>query len=207
MEALIFSLYVIPFLLAFYFAFLFFLIRPPKRVWLFSLLGGLVTGIVNMLVDIVAYYSHWWHYSLVQTGLDKPNAFQASLANGFLGALNTLHIPLPFYLTPILIYGSLAYLLIWRFWFGKARWFSWVLLAAIPLLCILKDVLGGLEDASYQVWTNVPLAILMTVVMWLVAFFLGFLLFWPTARQIAFVPQTEEPLQVPSSKHAPNTSK
>ena len=83
MEALIFSLYVIPFLLAFYFAFLFFLIRPPKRVWLFSLLGGLVTGIINMLVDIVAYYSHWWHYSLVQTGLDKPNALQASWQTDF----------------------------------------------------------------------------------------------------------------------------
>ena len=102
---------------------------------------------------------------------------------------------------------SLAYLLIWRFWFGKARWFSWILLAAIPLFCILKDVLGGLGDTSYQVWTNVPLATMMTVVMWLVAFFLGFLLFWSTAKRIAFVPETEEPLQVPSSKHISTTSK
>jgi hypothetical protein len=207
MEALIFSLYVIPFLLAFYFAFLFFLIRPPKTVWLFSLLGGLVAGIVNMFVDIVAYYSHWWHYSLVQTGLDNPNAFQAALANGFLGVLNSVHIPLPFYLTPILIYGSLGYLLIWRFWFGKTRWFSWLLLALIPLFCIFKDVSGGLQNTSYQVWTNTLMGILMTAVMWLVAFFLGFLLFWPTAKRIAFVPQPDEPVQAPAAKHASHTSK
>jgi hypothetical protein len=207
MEALIFSLYVIPFLLAFYAAFLFFLIRPPKAVWLASLLGGLVTGIINILVDIAAYYSHWWHYSLVQTGLDKPNAFQAGLANGFLGVLNTLHIPLPFYLTPFLIYGSLGYLLIWRFWSGKSRWFSWVLLAGIPLFCIFKDVSGGLGNTSYQIWTNVPMGILMTVVMWLLAFFLGFLLFWPTAKRIDFVPFADDSSRTSPSNHASDISK
>jgi hypothetical protein len=207
MEALIFSLYVIPFLLAFYFAFLFFLIRPPKAVWIASLFGGLITAVINVLIDILAYSNNWWHYSLVQTGLDKPNAFQASLANGFLGVLNTLHIPLPFYLTPFLIYGSLGYLLIWRFWSGKSRWFAWVLLAGIPLFCILKDVSGGLGNTSYQIWTNDPMGILMTVVMWLLAFFLGFLLFWRTARHVTFVPFAEEAPQTSTSKHASDISK
>ncbi|GCF08278.1 hypothetical protein [Dictyobacter arantiisoli] len=202
MEALIFLLYVVPFLLAFYFAFLFFIIRPPKAIWVASLLGGLVMGIMNVLVDIVAYYSQWWHYSLLQSGLNNPNAAQSYLAKEFVHVINVLHAPLPFYLTPILIYGSLAYLLIWRFWSGKGRWFSYVLLAGVPLFSIYRDISGGLENTSYQVWTNVPLAVVATVVLWLVAFFLGYLLFWRTARHMPFVAHPVDAEEVEQAQDA-----
>lgn len=206
MEAFIFLLYVVPFLLLVYSAFMLY-IRPSKSVWVASLLGGLVMGIINLLVDIVAYYSHWWHYTFVQSALDKPNSFQLWLSHIFMGTLNTTHVPLPFYLTPIFMYGSLVYLLIWRFWSGKTRWFSWVLLVGIPLFCIWRDISSGIQQTSYQVWENIPLAAVATAVMWLVAFFLGFLLFWRTGKQNAFVLQTQQSEITNSAKQTPTVSR
>lgn len=208
MEAFIFLLYVVPFLLLVYGAFMFY-IRPPRAVLLASLLGGLIMGVINILVDMAAYAFHWWHYTFVQSALHNPSDFQLQLSNLFMKTLNTLHVPLPFYLTPIFIYGSLGYLLIWRFWPGKARWFSWVLLIGIPLFSMYRDISGGITNGSYQVWENVPMATAATIVMWLVAFYLGFLLFWWRARKTPFVALSEEgeSNQVPASKHAPTISK
>jgi hypothetical protein len=212
MEALLFLTLVVPLLLLFYGAFLLF-IHPMKSILLMSLLGGLILGALNIFVDIVAYSAHWWQYEFVQTGLDKPTAFQAFLANAFLNTLNTIHVPLPFYLTPILIYGSLVYLLIWRFWFGKGRWFSILLLVGVPIFCIVRDVLGGIQHTSYQVWENVPLATTATIVFWLIAFYLGFWLFWRKASQIQFVPPVGEEkalrrdvLKQHELQHGPSTS-
>src|SRR5690242_14073214 len=99
----------VPLLIVVYLGFLLF-IRPSKKVLLTSLLGGVVLAIVNLLVDIAAYYAHWWHYTLTEL---------------------ILHIPLPFYLSPFLIFGSLAYLLIWRFWHGRWRWLALTLLIGV----------------------------------------------------------------------------
>src|SRR5437588_11829311 len=99
MEILAFATLVIPFIIVVYLAVLLF-IRPPRPVLLASLLGGLIQGILNALFDVLAYYAHWWHYTL----------------NGLL-----LHLLLPFYITPILVYGIIVYLFIWRFWHGRSH--------------------------------------------------------------------------------------
>ena len=190
MEALIFLTLVVPFLLLIYGAFILF-IRAPKAVLIRSLLGGLIMGVLNILVDVVAYFAHWWHYELVQSGLSNPAPWQASLARAFTESLSAIHVPLPFYLTPILITGSLVFLLIWRFWFGKGRWFSILLLVGTPIFCILRDISGGLEKNSYQVWENIPLAIVATVVFWLVAFYVSFWFFWRKASHVVFTPVAE----------------
>ena len=83
MEIQAYATLVIPFIIVVYLAVLLFM-RPARIVLLASLLGGLTMGIINMLVDLIAYFAHWWHYTL----------------NGLI-----LHLPLPFYITPILIYG------------------------------------------------------------------------------------------------------
>src|SRR5712692_11816371 len=94
MEIEAFATLVIPFIIVVYLAVLLF-IRPPRVVLLASLLGGLTMGVLNALFDVMAYYAHWWHYTL----------------NGLI-----LHLPLPFYISPILIYGSIVYLLVWPLW-------------------------------------------------------------------------------------------
>ena len=155
MEIKAFTVLVIPFIVVAYLAVLLFL-RPPRVVLLASLLGGLFMGVINVLVDLAAYYAHWWHYTL----------------NGLI-----LHVPLPLYITPVLVYGSIAYLLIWRFWTGRLRWLSLVLLYGVPVFCILRDILGAVTTSSYTVWENAPLAAVFTVLMWLVMFFGGYFLF------------------------------
>ena len=188
MEALEFLALVVPFLIIIYFACLLF-IRPPRRVFWSSLLAGLVVGIVNFVVDIVAYQAHWWQYIFAPVALQRGAApVQTLVADLFVQSMNALHVPLPFYLTPILIFGSLAFLLVWRFWYGRGRWFSLLLLIGTPVFCIVRDILGGVQKTSYQVWENVPVATVMTIGMWLVAFYLGFWLFWRTAAAIRFVP-------------------
>jgi hypothetical protein len=128
----------------------------------------------------------------VQSGLTNPAPWQAFLAHAFTNTLNAIHVPLPFYLTPILISGSLVFLLIWRFWSGKGRWFSILLIIGTPIFCIVRDVMGGLDKSSYQVWENIPLAIVATVALWLVAFYLSFWVFWRKASHVAYVPPVEE---------------
>jgi hypothetical protein len=155
MDMQLYALHVIPFILLVYFAFLLFL-HPPRAVLLASLLGGLIVGVINALVDLLAYYASWWHYTA--TGL-------------------ILHLPLPFYLTPILVYGAIVYLLIWRFWNGRFRWFALLLLIAVPLFAALRDFYGAaIARSTYLTW-DTPLAWLLDLVMWLVMFYAGFLAF------------------------------
>lgn len=152
----------VPLLLVIYLGFLLF-IRPPKKVLFASLLGGIIVGLVNLLVDIAAYYAHWWYYTLKEL---------------------VLHVPAPFYISPALVFGSLTYLLIWRFGRGQSRWFGLLLLIGVPLFCIVRDILGGLTHTAYQEWENGPIAMLATIVMWVVAFYGGVWLFWRMAGQI-----------------------
>jgi hypothetical protein len=154
----------VPLLIAVYLGFLLF-IRPPKKVLLISLLGGVVPAAVNLLFDIAAYYAHWWNYYTTLKEL-------------------TFHVPLPFYLSPLLVYGSLAYLLIWRFWRGRGHWLALLLLVGVPLFCIARDLYGGFTHIAYQEWENPLLATLMTILMWAIGFFAGFGLFWRTAKDI-----------------------
>lgn len=192
MEALEFLTLVVPFLIMIYFACLLF-IRPPRKVFLLSLLAGLVVGIVNFFMDIAAYQAHWWQYTFAPVALQQGALpIQTLIANLFVQSIDFLHVPLPFYLTSILIFGSLAFLLIWRFWYGHSRWLSLLLLIGTPIFCIVRDIFGGVQKTSYQVWENIPLATVMTIVMWLVAFYLGFWIFWRQAALIRFVPRIDE---------------
>ena len=158
------------FIVLVYAAFLLF-VRPPKEVLGASLLGGLVAGIVNMLGDLLAYYAHWWHYNLSNL---------------------TLHVPLPFYITPVLVYGSIAYLLIWRFRQGRGRWFSLLLLIGLPIFTSLKDIYGALTQTSYAIWQNLPAAIVLTIVMWCAAFYGGYFLFRRLAPERVFDDDEED---------------
>ena len=144
------------FIVVVYFAFLLF-IHPPRSIVFSSLLGGLVMGLINILVDIVAYFTHVWHYTL--SGL-------------------TFHVPLPFYVTPILFYGSIVYLLIWRFWHGRRHWFAQLLLFGIPVFGILRDLWGGLLVMSpYNPTWSGPFSLVLDIAMWLVMFYTGFFIF------------------------------
>jgi len=144
------------FIVVVYFAFLLF-IHPPRTVTLPSLLGGLVMGLINILVDIVAYFTNVWHYTI----------------NGL-----TFHVPLPFYITPILFYGSVVYLLIWRFQTGRYRWLTRLLLFGIPVFGILRDLWGGLLVISpYNSQWAGPLSLLLDIGMWLLMFYAGFYIF------------------------------
>src|SRR6059058_4799651 len=155
MEIQAFATLVIPFILVVYLAALLF-IRPTRLALLASLLGGLIMGVINMLFDLLAYYASWWHYTL----------------NGLI-----LHLPLPFYITPILVYGSIAYLLIWRFWHGRTHWFALLLLIGIPLFRATTDIVGVVVTHSSYIQFDSILAGPMDVVMWLVMFYVGFFVF------------------------------
>lgn len=161
---------VVPWMVLIYAGFLLF-VRPPKKVFLTSLLGGTVLAAVNILVDLAAFYAQWWHYTLNEL---------------------ILHIPLPFYLSPLFLFGSLVYLLIWRFWRSK-RWFSLLLLVGVPLFCIIRDIWGGLAHTSYQEWEQPVFALLATVLMWSGGFFAGFALFWRFSSQVEPAKKQDEP--------------
>ena len=155
MELQAFTTLVIPFIIVVYLAALLF-IRPTRSVLIASLLGGLVMGMLNILFDILAYYASWWHYTL----------------NGLI-----LHVPIPFYITPILVYGSIVYMLIWRFWNGRGHWFALLLLIATPLFKAGTEILGALvTHTSYADFVSV-LAAPLDVVMWLLMFYAGFFVF------------------------------
>ena len=154
MEILEFAYFALPYIILVYLAVLLFM-RPPRAVLLASLLAGLLMGLINALVDLAAYYAHWWHYTL----------------NGLI-----LHVPLPFYITPVLVYGSIAYLLIWRFWTGRGHWFALLLLIGIPIFGIARDVLGAITATAYITWDS-TLATPIDVVMWAAMFYSGFLVF------------------------------
>lgn len=155
MELTAFTTLVVPFIVIVYLGVIIMGVKPPRMVWSASLLGGLLLGILNMLVDLLAYYTHIWHYIL----------------NGLI-----LHLPIPLYISPILIYGSLGYLLIWRFWHGRGHWFAMLLLIGIPLFRSATDIVGGLTRGGYvqfDSWLAAPLDLLM----WLVMFYAGWWVF------------------------------
>ena len=155
MEIQAFATLVIPFILVVYLAALLF-IHPTRPALLASLLGGVVMGVINMLFDLIAYYAHWWHYTL----------------NGLI-----LHLPIPFYVTPILVYGSFVYLLIWRFWHGRGHWFALLLVIGIPLFRATIDIIGSIvTQSSYTIFDSI-LAGPLDVLMWLVMFYGGFFVF------------------------------
>ncbi len=202
MEAYEFLFYVAPVLILVYGAFLLF-IRPPKKVLLWSLLGGLVTGMINMLVDIVAYKARWWEYVFRQPSLDKSTTLQTTLATTLTRLMDSIHVPLPLYITPILIYGSLVFLLIWRFNWGKLRWLSRLLLIVTPVFCIVRSILDVVLQNSLQTWENFPMAVVGTIVLWLVAFYAGYALFWRTASGIAYkedITEEELPWHAPEQR-------
>jgi hypothetical protein len=161
---------VVPVFVIFYLAFLLF-IRPSKPVLLASLLGGIITGLVNLLVDLLAYYAHWWHYT--------PDEV-------------ILHVPLPYYISTVLTFGSLAYLLVWRFWYGRARWFSYLLLAGVPIFCIIRDIIGHMTPGSDVTLENATITPFVIAGMWLIAFFSGFLLFWRLASSYRYTANDHE---------------
>lgn len=155
MEMQLYAIHVVPFVVFVYLAFLLFM-QPPKEVIIATVTGGLVLGIINALVDLLAYYTSLWHYT----------------ASGLL-----LHLPLPLYLTPIVIYGGIGYLLIWRFWNTRAHWFAWLLLIGIPLFGFARDLLDAtVAHSSYITWDS-PLASPLDFVLWLVMFYAGFFVF------------------------------
>ena len=155
MELQLYAIHVVPFVVFIYLAFLLFM-HPPKEVIIATVTGGLVLGIINALVDLLAYYTSLWHYT----------------ASGLL-----LHLPLPLYLTPILIYGGIGYLLIWRFWNTRTRWFAWLLLIGIPLFGFARDLLDAtVTHSSYITWDS-SLAGPLDFVLWVAMFYAGFFVF------------------------------
>jgi hypothetical protein len=75
------------------------------------------------------------------------------------------------------VYGSIVYLLIWRFWHGRYHWLSLLLLIAIPLFRATTDILGAAVTNSGNTQYDSLLAGPMNVVMWLVMFYVGFFVF------------------------------
>ena len=179
MDIQIYAIHVVPFVIIVYFAFVLFL-HPPKAVILASLAGGLVMAVINALTDLLAYYASWWHYT----------------ASGLI-----LQLPLPFYLTPMLIYGGVAYMLIWRFGGtgqaqgphlstqpplvptqeargeGRGRWLALAFLVGVPLIGFARDLLDAeVTHASYLVWDS-ALAGPIDFVLWLGMFYAGYAVF------------------------------
>jgi hypothetical protein len=164
MELQVFAVFVIPFVIVVYLAFLLF-IQPTRPVLLASLLGGFAMSVLNALVDLLAYYTHLWHYNL--SGL-------------------TLHLPLPFYIVQFLVYGSIDYLLIWRFRSGRFWWIARLLLFGTPLVAFLRDLSSALASDGYLRWDS-PLAAPLDLVMWVLIFYAGYWIFnqLAPARQVA----------------------
>ena len=154
MEMQLYLLHVVPFIVLVYLAFLLFM-HPPKEVILASLLGGLTLGVINALVDLISYYASWWHYT----------------ASGLI-----LQLPLPLYITPILIFGALVYLLIWRFWHTRWHWLALVLLIGIPLFGFVRDLFAAVTHSSYLVWDS-ALAGPLDLILWLGMFYAGYFVF------------------------------
>ena len=154
MEMQLYLLHVVPFIVIVYLAFLLFM-RPPGEVILASLVGGLTMGVINALFDFMAYYASIWHYT----------------ASGLI-----LQLPLPLYVTPILIFGGLVYLLIWRFWHTRAHWFAILLLFGVPIFGFARDFFAAITHSSYVVWESI-FAWPIDLIMWLTMFYAGYFVF------------------------------
>ncbi len=158
MDIQLYAIHVVPFVIIVYAIFVLFM-RPAKTVVIGALAGGLVMALINALVDLLAYYASWWHY----------------IASGLI-----LHLPLPFYLTPMLIYGAVVYMLIWRFSPGQRqpgrRWLVWILLIGVPLIGFGRDLLSVITQSSFLVWNN-ALAGPVDFVLWVGMFYAGYSVF------------------------------
>jgi hypothetical protein len=155
MEIRAFLALVVPFIVLVYLAVLLF-IRAPRQVVLLSLLGGLLAGLLNIGFDITAYYAHWWNYTINDL---------------------TLHVPLPFYISQVMIYGSLAYQFIWRYWRTRFHRISMLLLIGIPIFEFVRDLLyNGLSERGYAHWESLLVAPI-NLVMWYIIFLAGYFLF------------------------------
>ena len=159
MDIQLYAIHVVPFVIIVYAIFVLF-IRPTRAAFFASLAGGLVMAIINALVDLLAHYASWWHYT----------------ASGLI-----LQLPLPFYLTPMLIYGGVVYMLIWRFSRGPEaagrRWLVWIFLIGVPLIGFGRDLLDAVvTQSSFLVWDS-PLAGPIDFVLWVAMFFAGYAVF------------------------------
>jgi hypothetical protein len=176
MDIQLYAIHVVPFILIAYFAFVLFL-HPPKQVILASLVGGLVMAIINALGDLLAYYASWWHYA----------------ASGLV-----LQLPLPFYLTPLFIFGGLAYLLVWRFSPGRKRGAipALALLIGVPLLGFARDFLTAeITHSSFLIWDS-WLAGPIDFVLWLVMFYAGYVVFRRVLTRGGYVSAASEEKKV-----------
>lgn len=164
MDIQLYTLHVVPFIIIVYAIFMIF-VRSTRAVWLSALAGGLVMALINALVDLLAYYASWWHYS----------------ASGLIA-----HLPLPFYLTPLLIYGAVVYMLIWRFSQGtrqgNRRWLVWIFLIGVPLIGFGRDLLSVVTQSSFLVWDS-ALAGPLDFVLWVAMFFAGYAVFKVMAQR------------------------
>lgn len=157
MDIQLYAIHVMPFVIIVYAIFVLFF-RPPKAVWLGALAGGLLMALINALIDLLAYYASWWHY----------------IASGLI-----LHLPLPFYLTPMLVYGAVVYMLIWRFSQvsqPSRRWLVWILLIGVPLIGFGRDLLTIVTNSGYLVWDS-ALAGPIDFALWVGMFFAGYAVF------------------------------
>jgi hypothetical protein len=96
------------------------LVKPPPEVWEREFAIGWVAGIINLAADAVAGPAGFWHYTM--PGL-------------------VLGLPLDFYITVSLIYGSAVLLAYW--WLrGKNPRYALILAAVLPLYGLARDTLG-----------------------------------------------------------------
>lgn len=171
-DVYLYFIHVVPFIGVVYLIALAFLHSQIPLI-IVSLLGGLVTALINVAVDLLAFNLHWWHYTA--TGL-------------------ILHLPLPFYTTQWLVYGSIVFLLIRKFWKTSRHWLALLLLIGAPLFGFALDIVGVvITKSSYQMWDS-PLAGLLDCLLWLVMFYGGFLVFWSLALR-----QNQISLEKPAS--------
>lgn len=155
MEMRTYLVYVVPAVIVFYGAFVLFM-RPPIKIISATLTGGLVMALLNMLGDSAAIHTSLWYYN----------------ASGLI-----MQLPLPLYTTSWLIFGALAYLLIWRYWHSTKRWATALILSSVPLIGFLRDCWQtNVTRDGFLTWLS-PLAAPVDLIFWLIMFFAGYLVF------------------------------
>lgn len=154
MDMRAYAVFVVPVIIIVYGVFVLFM-HPPVKVIRATLAGGLVMALLNITGDLLAIHTAQWYYT----------------ASGLVGQL-----PLPLYTTSLFITGGLAYLLIWRFWRSAYHWFALLLLFGVPLLGYVRDFWQAGLPTSMLVWHG-QLAWAGALVLWLVMFFAGYLVF------------------------------
>lgn len=154
MDMRAYVVFVVPIMIILYGAFVLFM-HAPLKVIRATLAGGLVMALLNIAGDLIAIHTSQWHYN----------------ASGLVWQL-----PLPLYTTSLFITGGLAYLLIWRFWRSAYHWFALALLIGVPVLGYLRDFWQAGLPTSMLVW-NGQMAWAGYLVLWLVMFFAGYLVF------------------------------